>query len=369
MRNRNGTPRPGLSRLTTCTLTLLGLALTTPAAFGHVDDDKGHEHAPCDAKAVTQRVRTGSGMNTYESVPNWCQLPEGQQTLGPTHGGVVVDKAGNIYFSLDAGPNGILVYSPDGKLQKAIGKDLSGIHGLCINEEGGEEFIYAAHLKGKQIVKLKLDGSVVWSIAGAPKESGKYDDPNRYNPTAVAVGPDGSIYVVDGYGTQWVHQWDKNQKYVKSFGGPGDGPGQFNTCHGIVLDPRGPKPLLMICDRAHDRLQHFDLDGNFVAILAEKALRKPCTVSFHGDKVAIAELEGRVTILDGKNVPVAFLGDNPKRDQWANYGVPPEQWKPGIFTAPHGVSYDKDGNLYVMDWNASGRVSKLEMVKDQARAD
>src|SRR5687768_7440317 len=78
-----------------------------------------HTHAPADGTAVTQNVRTGSGGNTYQSVANWCQIPEDRKAegkLGPTHGGIVVDKAGNIYFSMDGGgPHGILVYSPDGK--------------------------------------------------------------------------------------------------------------------------------------------------------------------------------------------------------------------------------------------------------------
>ena len=62
----------------------------------------------------------------------------------------------------------------------------------------------------------------------------------------------------------------------------------------------------------------------------------------------------------------------PSKKQWANFNVPPSEWKEGIFTAPHGVSYDKDGNLYVEDWNASGRVSRLNLVKgpkEQAKAD
>jgi hypothetical protein len=89
-----------------------------------------------------------------------------------------------------------------------------------------------------------------------------------------------------------------------------------------------------------------------------------------GDHVAIAELAGRVAILDGNNKLVAALGDNPNPNQRANYNVPPKDWKDGIFNAPHGVSYDHDGNLYVEDWNASGRISKLEKLggKPQASA-
>jgi DNA-binding beta-propeller fold protein YncE len=326
-----------------------------------------HLKPPVDALAVTDAVKTGTGTNVYESVPNWCKMPDAERkTLGATHGGIVVDKKGNIYFSMDSGDKAILVYAPDGKFLRAFGDKLTGCHGLCINEENGEEFIYAAHLKGPQAIKFKLDGTIVWTLE-MPKESGKYTDVKQYKPTGIAVGPNGDIYVADGYGQNWVHQWDKDRKYIRSFGGKGKEPGQFQTCHGIALDKRGEKPLLLICDRENKRLQHFDLDGKFVAVITEN-LRRPCSVSFHGKRVAIAELQARVAIIDETNKVVSVIGDNPDEKLWAKFPAKPEEWKEGFFTAPHGVSFDHDGNLYVMDWNQSGRVSKLNWLKQTALA-
>lgn len=57
--------------------------------------------------------------------------------------------------------------------------------------------------------------------------------------------------------------------------------------------------------------------------------------------------------------PVAFLGDNPDRKQWANFGVKPEDQRTGIFTAPHGIAFAQNGDLYVQDWNVTGQVTKL----------
>lgn len=336
------------------------LILFTGPALAHEAAD--HKHAPPDARAVTECVRTGSGDLTYESIANWCQIPEGQKVLGATHGGIVIDKAGNVYFSLQEGEHGLLVYSPDGKFLRGIAPGLTGMHGLTIREENGEEFIYAAHLAGPQALKLKLDGTVVLKI-GVPMESGKYKEAKQYKPTAIAVAPNGDIYVADGYGQNWIHRFDKTGKYLASFGGRGKEPGQFTTCHGMSLDTRGDKPLLLIADRENKRLQHFDLDGNFVAVVTED-LRRPCSMSFHGDQVAVAELQGRVTILDGNNKPVSFLGDNPNQKQWANFRVNPTDFQEGVFTAPHGVCFDKAGNVYVMDWNYTGRVSKLKLVGD-----
>ena len=75
--------------------------------------------------------------------------------------------------------------------------------------------------------------------------------------------------------------------------------------------------------------------------------------------MAIAELEGRVTLLDKNDKIVAHLGDNPDKTQWAKNPIPPAQWKDGVFTAPHGIAFGPKGELYVMDWNRYGRVTKL----------
>jgi hypothetical protein len=66
-----------------------------------------------------------------------------------------------------------------------------------------------------------------------------------------------------------------------------------------------------------------------------------------------------VAILDKDNAPVAFLGDNPQASQWANYALPPQDITPACFSAAHGCFIDQDANIYVSDWNQSGRVTKL----------
>jgi hypothetical protein len=343
-------------------------ALVAPFALAHVGPESEHLATPADALCVTAEVKTGSGANTFQSVPNWCQIPDHRVDLGsPTHGGVLVDKAGQIYFSMDGGKQGIMVYTPEGKFVKSIADDYVGIHGMCLNTENGEEYIYAAWLKGKKALKLKMDGTLVWSIP-IPMESGKYQDPKQYSPTGICVGPTGKVYVADGYGQNWVHIFDENQKYVTSFGGKGTGDGQFNTCHGIAVDTRGPKPLLLVCDRENHRLQHFDLDGKFVAVITKDDNHRPCSISFHGKEAAIAELDGRVAIIDENNKIVSVLGENPDRSLVADNKTPVSKWKDGIFNAPHGISYDKDGNLYVEDWNLSGRISKMMKVNEHALA-
>ncbi len=297
----------------------------------------------------------GQGEFTYVPDADWPQLPD-DVTLGNTHGGIVIDPEGRVCFNTDTARS-IVKIGADGAFVEAVANRYPGLHNMQIVDEPDGTFIYAAHLFGKQAVKLRLDGSLVWAI-GVPMESGRYANAEQFNPTAVVRGPDGRIYVADGYGQNWIHIFNPDLSYASSFGGRGGEPGQFVTCHGLAIDPRGDEPRLLVCDRENRRLQHFDFDGNPLGVIATD-LRRPCSVSFWGEYVAVAELEGRVTILDGDNEVVTHLGDNPERGQWANNGVPVEAWTPGVFTAPHAVCFDDAGNLYVMDWNRSGRMSRL----------
>ena len=294
----------------------------------------------------------------YSVVPKFFdQAPEGQP-LGPCHGGAVIDKAGNIYVTTDT-KRGIVVYSPDGKFLRAFGP--TKVHGLEVREEGGTEFIYAARGNEGDVQKLRLDGTVEWTI-GLPAESGLYPEGKGFNPCAVTVGPDASIFVADGYGSNYVLKFDKERKFVKAFGGPGAPEGRFKTCHGIALDPRGEKPLLFVCNRNNNRVEYWDLDGNFVRVI-QKDLRMPAAVHIRGEYAVVPELQGRVTVLDKSGAIVAQVGDNPEPKQRANFGLPPDQWQDGISNSPHGASIDKDGNLIVTEWSQFGHVHKFQLAK------
>ena len=315
-----------------------------------------HTHALHDGKTAVEKIRTGAGAHCYESVPKWCQLPDGLSQLGNTHGNIVIDEAGSVYFNTDT-ERSIMKYQADGSFVRAFGGQTVGIHDMVLHQEDGGTFIYAAHLGGSQVVKYTLDGQLVWTLPW-PEESGKYQDAKQYKPTAVTVAPDGSIYVADGYGQNWIHQYRADRSYVRSFGGRGKGPGHFQTCHGLRVDTRTSPATLIVCDRENRRLQRFSLEGEFIEVLTT-GLRRPCHVDFLGDLTVVAELEARVTLLDKDFEVLAHLGDNPDKTQWAKNPVGPELWQEGVFTAPHGVAFDAAGNLYVMDWNRSGRISKL----------
>lgn len=330
----------------------LPFLLVAPLAFAHPD----HDTPPGDDPHTP--VRTGNGAWQFEAVPHWGELPDGK-IIGPTHGGVVVDDAtGLVYVSTDSELS-VIVYQADGTFVKTIAPECRGFHAMAIRTEDGKAAIYGAQLNGnkppQRICKLDADGKIVLEIPNAVTA----DVPGGWGGlTGVTVAPDGSIFASMGYGSNRIHKFDAAGKLLKSFGGKGPDEKEFDTPHGLAMDLRFGEPRLLVADREKRRLVHLDMDGGWIGVHAIH-LRRPCAVSIHGEHAAVAELESRVTILDKAGAPVAFLGDNPDKSQWANFGVEPKDMRLGIFTAPHGLSFDQAGNLYIQDWNQSGRVTRL----------
>ena len=276
-------------------------------------------------------MQTGNGEWTYSVVEGWGHLPAGT-SFGGTHGAIATDKAGHVYVSTQS-ETGVLVYSPDGVLLTTIAHEFPEVHSMVCAEENGDEYLYTTVQKGTPqenwlFVKMKTDGTVVQKIT-APPEAG-FKAPNEWRLTAAVPAPDGSIFIANGYGDCRLFRFDKRGNYIASYAGKGAADGEFDCCHGLAVDLRYDQPLLLVCDRENRRLCHFDFDGKFVRTVTQH-LRRPCQIGFHGDYAVVSELEGRVTILDRDNAPVAFLGDNPQKAQWANYTLKPGRDRSGLF--------------------------------------
>ncbi|MBK1832694.1 NHL repeat-containing protein [Roseibacillus ishigakijimensis] len=314
---------------------------------------EGHEHPPA-GKVVTSVQETGNGQFRFATVPGFAAMPDGAN-VGPTHGGIAVDGEGFVYVSTEA-DHGVVKFDQDGKFVTSFGPETKALHSLATVGEGEQEALIGAAVSAEKVLKLDREGQILLTI---PNENTGEIPGGFKGVTAVTVGPEGHFYVACGYGSNLIHKFDASGKILKTAGGRGAEDGKFTTCHGISLDTRGEAPLLLVCDRENRRLVHLDLELNFKGVHATH-LRRPCAVSIWGEHVAVAELEGRVTILGKHGQPLAFLGDQPDKNLWAKKPIPAEQLYDGLFTSPHGLSWDNEGNIIVQDWNAIGRVTKLE---------
>jgi hypothetical protein len=316
---------------------------------------------PAGAEEPVAPVRMGAGIMTFDTVPGWGLRPDGSSPLGPTHGGVVIDEEGNIFCSANAG---VFVFSPQGQvIQSYLGNDYSNIHDMEIRKEGDSEFIYGARNRDAEGIKFNAHSGEIVLRLKYPEESGL--GKIAFNPTAITVTAAGDIYLSNGYASNHIFKYDSSGKYLMHFGSKGNGLKQFNTAHGMTLDTRYDPPRLLICDRNHEpkgRLVHYDLDGNFIEEVVT-GLGMPTSVAIQGEYVSVPDLHGRLVILDGSNTIMAVLGHNPDPKKRGNFNVPQSEWIEGIFSGTHGSYWDKDGNLYVQDWNVSGRLMKLVRVR------
>jgi hypothetical protein len=320
-------------------------------------------------KAGSKPAVIGAGEFTYECHHNWGEVPD-HIKWQDTHG-VTYDAEGLIYVKhrapKDSQIDTIAVFEPNGKFVRSFGKQWAGGgHGIDIRKDGNEEFLYlCVNAPHRLVTKTTLTGEKVWEMQ-FPKEANLYQSVDQFNPTNIAFSPDGGFYVADGYGANYIHYYDKDAKYVRTFGGPGEEPGKFKTPHGIWLDDRpGRAPKIIVADRANARLQYFTLDGIAESILGDVSF--PAHFDTRGDVLLVPDLHARVSLFDKDNNVIAHLGYDP---EWTKQVVgdgfkmrgQPERWEAGKFIHPHDACFDPQGNIYVVEWVATGRVSFLKKV-------
>ncbi len=313
------------------------------------------------SKVLPRQIIVGAGDHRYEVIHDWLTPPDSIK-WGDTHG-ITTDSHGNIYIAhtvhpSSVKPDAICVFDPQGKFIRSWGSEFKGgAHGLDLRKEGGEEFLYHCDINRNLVVKTTLGGEVVWS-RGVPMESEVYEDDSRWKPTNVALLPEGDLFVGDGYGSSYVHRYDKNGRYKGLVIGPGREIGQVREPHGLWIDQRSGAPKLVVCDRANHRLQEFTLDGKPLGTV-EAGMRRPCHIHYKGDLALVPDLDSVVHILDRNNNVVVSLCDGAPDDL---RNAPREKFIPGKFVHPHAAAWINDRDIVVVEWVPIGRVTLLRKV-------
>jgi hypothetical protein len=302
----------------------------------------------------------------YEAQPDWLQLPEGRANLGNMHGDIGVSAKGEVYVSVGDNAAGLQVYADSGKWLRNVKDAPSDLHGFVIRQTKEGEFLYGSRLGGQEVIKMTLDGEVKLRIPASDipdekKRSGK-DGKTFVRLTGVDIDKDGNIYVTDGYSSDYAHKFSASGKYIKSFGGK-EAPYSFRTLHKLVIDNRFSPARIIATDRANDRVVHLGLDGDFLGIVA-KDLLYPADLDIQGDLALVGELAGRVTLLDKSGKAVLHLGHNTNKGEVKTNRTPKDKWRPGIVTAPHGIAFNAKGDIFVAEWNTTGRVHRFNRVAE-----
>ncbi len=279
----------------------------------------------------------GQGTHQYTVEENWWKLPEDWE-FGWVPA-VAVDSQDRVYvYSRSEHP--MVVFDLDGNFLTSWGDDiLKDAHGIFID---ADDNIYCTERDTHVMRKFTPEGELLMTL-GTPDEPSADGEPFN-KPTDLAIGPDGEMYITDGYGNARVHKYSPDGELIKSWGQPGTGPGEFDLPHCVRVDPRN---RLMVADRENNRIQFFTLDGEYIEEWGD--LRQPDTIYIdEEDLVYIAELAQRITImtLDGEVI-----------SQWGSERgstVPGE-----FFACPHGIWLDSKGDMYVGEVQADARLQKF----------
>jgi sugar lactone lactonase YvrE len=270
----------------------------------------------------------------YVVAPTAVTLPAGV-TMGAA-ASVAFDANGHL-FVLTRGDKTFFEFNPDGSFVRSFGDKLfTRSHGLRIDRDGN---LWATDVGGHVVVKMNRDGQPLLTI-GTRGEGGEWNEAtgsHKLNqPNDVVIAANGDVFIAQGHtpgaeGDARVLKFDKAGKFIKSWGGKGSGPGQFQVAHGIAIDGKG---LVWVADRENQRIQVFDQDGKFVREVKYKGL--PCSLDIGRQYMYMVNgFAGQVLRLDLDGKVLAAMGKPGKG--------------PGEFGEAHMIAVNQKGEIYVAD--------------------
>ena len=308
----------------------------------------------------------GHGSHQYKVDMNWGALDARYYPVNDCHE-MVQDAKGRLILLTNHTKNNVIIYDKKGQLQEVWGTEFPGAHGLTLNDEGGEEFLYICDNNRHELIKTSIDGRVI-QVYPYPKESGKYESAEQFVPTECAIAPNGDIYIADGYGLQYITHYNQKGELLNIFGGRGEGDAHFDNVHGIALETRFKEPSLLITARQRNQFKRFSLTGE-----VQKVIDLPgahiCRPVVHNRHLYFATLISRSTA----SIPSGFVCILDENDRLISApGANEPIYKKGqlqesyqtvkVFQHPHDVCIDEDENLYVAQWN-SGKTYPLKLIR------
>jgi len=278
----------------------------------------------------------------FRSVPDFLKLPP-DLYLGEAVG-VAVNSKGHVFVFTRGNSTGpayaaaaaqLLEFAPDGKFIREIGHHLyawSFAHAVKVDKDDN---LWVTDKGSDMVIKFNPEGRVLMVLGRKQEASDESTAPLKHpkpplppidgmfrQVTDVAWDAAGNSYISDGYINSRIAKVDKDGNWLKSWGEPGDQPGQLNTPHSIALDAQGN---VYVADRGNRRIQVFDGEGKFL---------RQITIDVPVDPNAHAAIGNKPTATTGTMAP----------------GAP---WAICITPAPNQVLYSSDG--------FPGRIYKLTL--------
>lgn len=287
--------------------------------------------------------------SAWRAISHWAKMPDGR-TWGSTST-LDVDRNGNVWVFERCGANAcdastlppIIQFDATGKFLRAFGAGLFVFpHGIHVDREGN---VWVADASGKDgkghvVMKFSPEGKPLLTL-GKPGIAGDaLDTFNR--PSAVVTAPNGDIFVSDGHGgdsNARIMRFNKDGKFIKTWGKKGNGPGEFGELHGIALDSAG---RVFVADRGNSRIQIFDVDGKYLT--EWKQLGRPSGIHIDAsDTIVVADHQSSAKVNPGvrRGIRIGSAKDGSVHTHIPGTGPAPDQEQ-----VSEGVASDGKGAIY-----------------------
>jgi len=268
----------------------------------------------------------------YRPVPHGLQIPADVEMGAPSS--VDWTSEGRLLV-LNRGPNPLMEFEPDGTFVRSWGQgEYIRPHGMRVDDDGN---IWTTDVNGHTVRKMSPSGDVQMTLGvhGEPGEWAVGSKTGRLTePTDVAIGLDGEIFVLVGHGRgePRLLKFDESGTLLQTWGGQGTGPGEFDTPHSIVVDADG---LVYVADRQNRRVQIFDADGTYLSERAYKGLPCGLFIDADGQMYMVSGFAGEILRLDENGKAIGATGQ-------PGQGL-------GEFGEAHYMTIAPNGDIYVAD--------------------
>lgn len=306
-------------------------------------------HVHCKSR---HQPAAGISLTNYQLVPNWPSLPANYVLGNPT--GIDMDTAQNLVVFHRAGrewpffgsmpstfidqPTIAVVDRKSGRLLHSWGDSLFIMpHGLTVDQHNN---IWVTDVGLHQVFKFSYDGRLLMQL-GTAQQPGN-DSLHFDQPTDVAVAPDGSFYIADGYGNSRVIKFNAAGQYQFQWGTAGKGQGQFDIPHGIALDQHG---LVYVADRENSRVQVFDSTGRFMKAYNNQRGGKVYAVTLDKTARQLVASDYITNYIKPRGSDIILFDSAGTR--LGQFGRSSHQ--EGPTTRIHDVVVDREGNIFACD--------------------
>lgn len=202
-----------------------------------------------------------------------------------------------------------------------------------------------------RVVHLTADGKFLGQWGRPGKAHGEFS-----NPSGLAVASDGDVYVSD-YDLDRVQKFSADGKFLLQFGRHGSAPGEFNAPAGLAVDKRGN---VYVADFYNDRIQEFTRNGKFVRLIGHPG--RVGAGALHYPTGVAALPNGALVIADAYNYELQWFNSNGDQTRSVGYHLlwfwPRPAEGDGGFNAPTGVAVGPNGPIQVAD-SANHRIVML----------